>query len=690
MPDIKQKIILDGEKEYNAALKEAQRNLKVLRSEMKAETAELGKNATAQEKNAAKVKNLQKQIAEQEKVVKTYEAALKEVREKYADNEDAIAKWEVKLNDARTALANMKNSIEDVGKAFDNVDQKAELGTVATKSFADSLGSLASIGDSISTSIENVFTGMVGTITQTVEQLWQLISETAAKANSWTDLSAVFGTTATNVEQLYRAISGVGGSGKFDSFISMMTRLSYGGKEKTIAELLGVSDVNYEDKMEYALAVMDAMQKYKETHSKNQTDDMMAEIFGAKKSADVTWLLENWNAILDKREEYAEKGYNMDADEIETMNQVQLKLNDIEAKWEALKDKFAEGFGSVTLDIQAEVSRGLDAIAKFMNAETPEEQEEAIAELEESIIGMFEVVRDAILKGIELLDKLAEQLKESENPTAQALGTILGKLVEALQWITEDNMQHVVDALGILASFWLIGKGAAMAAKIAEMVANINLIKAFSGGSAAAGAAGASGASGAAGLAGAGSALGGLAGLGLIGAGFTWAIDRRQNHAEEVRGTDENLASFAQNDDLKGAFIKYVNAEKALEDLLTSPNYKDDQAEDLMEKVDQAREALNALEGSGELLQAYSDWRQEHSYGNMDWMLPSSDWWQTNGNNNGNSLTSEDISGFKSVPGMMRAAVRDGVSNIKVTIDGQTVGNLVAPYVSQYIARDAG
>ena len=57
--DIKQRILLTGEKEYSAALKEAQRNLKTLRSELKAETAELGANATAQQKNEVKVNNLQ-------------------------------------------------------------------------------------------------------------------------------------------------------------------------------------------------------------------------------------------------------------------------------------------------------------------------------------------------------------------------------------------------------------------------------------------------------------------------------------------------------------------------------------------------------------------------------------------------------------------------------------------------------
>ena len=109
--EIRQKIILEGEREYKEALKEANRNLKTLRSELKAETAELGKNATEQQKTEIRVKSLQKQIQEQEKIVKTYTAALNEVREKYADNEDEIAKWEIKLNDARTALANMKNGL---------------------------------------------------------------------------------------------------------------------------------------------------------------------------------------------------------------------------------------------------------------------------------------------------------------------------------------------------------------------------------------------------------------------------------------------------------------------------------------------------------------------------------------------------------------------------------------------------
>ena len=72
---IASKLQLDGEQQYKKALNDAYRSLKVLRSELKAETAEMGRNATAQDKARAKMASLQKQIAQQEKIVKTLEKA---------------------------------------------------------------------------------------------------------------------------------------------------------------------------------------------------------------------------------------------------------------------------------------------------------------------------------------------------------------------------------------------------------------------------------------------------------------------------------------------------------------------------------------------------------------------------------------------------------------------------------------
>ena len=85
---IASRLQLDGEKEYKQALNDAYRSLRVLRSELKAETAELGRNASEQDKARTKIASLQKQIAEQQKVVKTLEKALADSKREYADNQE--------------------------------------------------------------------------------------------------------------------------------------------------------------------------------------------------------------------------------------------------------------------------------------------------------------------------------------------------------------------------------------------------------------------------------------------------------------------------------------------------------------------------------------------------------------------------------------------------------------------------
>ena len=194
--EIKRKIVLEGEKEFSAALKEAQRNLKTLRSELKAETAELGSNATAQQKAETRAKSLQKQIQEQEKIVKTLQAALAQAKEQYGDNEDVVAKWEQKLNDARTALANMKNglteanqTLKETGAGFREAADGAAETVTATKSAADAMQELGGIGENVAGAIENIFFGMIDVIGQAVSAMWDMVTETAAKVNGWEDIA---------------------------------------------------------------------------------------------------------------------------------------------------------------------------------------------------------------------------------------------------------------------------------------------------------------------------------------------------------------------------------------------------------------------------------------------------------------------------------------------------------------------
>lgn len=55
-----------------------------------------------------------------------------------------------------------------------------------------------------------------------------------------------------------------------------------------------------------------------------------------------------------------------------------------------------------------------------------------------------------------------------------------------------------------------------------------------------------------------------------------------------------------------------------------------------------------------------------------------------------NTLTSEDISGFKGLPAEIASAVRSGMANVKIYIDGYGVGQVVTPYVGSMMAGSLG
>lgn len=706
--DIKQKIVLEGEKEYNRALAEAKRNLKTLRSELKAETAELGANATAQQKNETKIKSLQKQIKEQEKIVKTYQAALKEVKEKYGDNAEAVSKWEVKLNEARSTLANMKNSLEDVGEGFKSVNNNASMATVATKSVADSLGNLSEIGTAISDSIESVFTGLISSMKATISEIWSMIADTAAKANNWTDLASYYGSTASEIERMNKAIEW--SQGNFGDFTNLLNQLSWGGKGKKITEWFGVSDVNYENKLEYAMAVLQEMKELSKSDP-SKLGDAMEDIFGARKSQQIMWFVSNLENIQENLREYDEHGYGMGDDALRQMNDVWLELGEIEGKWDSLKQKFAAGFGTVTLDIMTNVSGSLDALSDYFNAGSDEERQAALDKLEENILAMFTKAKEAIEKGIELLDTIAEDLKKSGNPTAQALGNILSGLVDALKWLTEDNMANVVKALEVLAAFWLTGKGFAMGTKILEIVKNINLIKAFGVGSGAASGVGSGLGSGITG-AGVGMGAGAAAAKALpqiqLGAGnavpvgdwFTHNTALGRQATNFIMGALGLAKPFADEDVLAG--IKQ-NAKTFGSDwdsnVITQLGKNNILYWDMINKwqvqaEEYAQQQAELEQQRLEELQRKTEPTENWEFGE-DWSMDEILQWvdrqntqRTDGGNSGNQdgLTSADAKNMTDAVNKMPNAVAKGVSGIRVYMDGQVVGNLVAPYVSAAIA----
>lgn len=725
--DIKQKIVLEGEKEYNAAIKEAQRNLKVLRSELKAETAELGKNATAQQQNEAKAKSLQKQIKEQERIVKTYEDALKQVREQYGDNEEAIARWEIKLNDARTALANMRNGLESTGTSMQKVTSNAQMGVVAANSLAEAFAKIGNAGSVISGALEDAFTGVTDRVRDIIADVWESIVDLAARSNGLVDLAGFWGTDVNTIQRYKGAVASA--SATLEDLNSIVTKINSGDAKK-ITELTKVSKVDFKDQWKYAMAVMDAM-------SQMSTEERNAagfQIFGGRQATKAFDLLNDWATVQANLDKYDREqgGYGLTTEEMQTMSELYDKVNGLRESWGTLKDMaLVHLTGDLAMNITGNIQEIVDAFKDYFMADNDSDRAAALNRVKENVIEIFENIRDGIEAGLKVLGEIAQELQGSGDPILEAMGKALEVIVSAFEWIANpDNWGAVKTAFETLIGIWAGAKVTTALSNLAGFAANIGTImlaKGLGGGKelidAAAGAgsgtATAAAASGGGFMAGLGAAgkkalefLGGTGGKILGGAGaflatlLTPAATDGDYYDESGVLRDKNgheLVSTNVGSEI--ALDQSVVAERKMP--LTRAQmeameafwdaWRQDDIEMTPTTNEKFIEAWDAYEA------AFAG--QEHLFDKVDQLLtefqsgaaksgewpymedlPASFWEDAGG------ISEADLQGFRNVPNQMAAAVQRGaaagVSGIQVIMDAERVGRLVAPYVSQGIARD--
>ena len=718
--DIRQKIVLEGEKEYSSALKEAQRNLKVLRSELKAETAELGANATAQQKNETRVKNLQKQIKEQEKVVKTYEKALAEVREKYGDNEEAIAKWEIKLNEARSTLANMRNGLDETSQSMKSVASSADMGVVAANSFADSLGKIAEVGNTISASIEGVFTGVVGVISDAISALWDQLMDVAARANQWGDIAGYWNTSASNIQKWYHAVQGT--YNDFSALSNAVTRIVTGDQKK-IAEASGVSAEQYSDKWEYAMAVMDSLGSM----DYEKRLEAVGEIFGEKRSPQILDLLNDWAKIQANLADFdaTNGGYGLTDEQLQKASDLAESVAKIEQSWQALKDMASiELFGDLALNLTGNVQSILDAFKDYFKADNDADRQAALDKVKENVTQIFQSIREAFEEGIKMLGQLAEELKSSQDPAVQALGKILDTLVGAMDWLANpENWETIKKGFEGLIAVWATGKVVSAVGNLSSFAGNILSIYKWWTGQGngipttlpttipTTNPTGVTEPKGTTDLFGndtikttigsvllskvaqtAGSAAFSLASLdptGVVSLLPEVFLDKTAAGQALRKGEGVSGAAAAGAEEVKAAALQAIDNWNTY----------------LFKQLPEAIWGIfgidkNTLQDAADALQEASEWTfgDEYTADDIMQMIENgtpgvvndvdSGWWDDN--DGWSRLPSDSVRGLTTLPEGVKEAIKSGMGNVKVVMDGQVVGNLVAPYVSEQIAREVG
>ena len=453
---IASKLQLDGEQQYKKALNDAYRSLRVLRSELKAETAEMGRNATAQDKARAKMASLQKQIAEQQKVVKTLEKALADSKKEYANNQEVQDKWAEKLNKAREALANMQNALgqtqDDLSKFGSSMKEVANNSGEAMQtvvSFNDAMKSIGSIVSGVGSSLSGIFSATVDTMKDMVDEMFSLMSQAWAAAGDWQQIQTIWGGDLESIERVYTAMSLQGiDAGEVTSGIQKFITNVHNGNKDTMAALeqLHLSESQFSSHWDFFVATMDKASMFKG----NEGYNLMTALFGDKKGAGMTDMLKNWREAMNRyQQDVEETGLALSSPQIEALDEVSHKITEIQQLWETIKTNIGAKLSEVlNMDQLSEDTLAiLRDIGSLLSGKG--DRKEITFKLEQDIKSLLTSISNALGNLSGFLKELGGDLEQSKNPLVSFVGKLINSLSNILDWISK-NSGTIIDWLNKL------------------------------------------------------------------------------------------------------------------------------------------------------------------------------------------------------------------------------------------------
>ena len=471
MSDLKSRITITGEKEYNAAIQEANRTLRVLRSELKAETAELGANATAQDKASAKIKSLQQQIAQQEKIVKNLNEALEKAKTEYADNQEVQDKWEEKLNKARAALAEMKNELEGAEKGVEGFDrglkdssQNVEKTAASVYTLKSGLDAVSKVAAGIGNAIGGAFEALKDTVQTAVNEIMGLMRNAWALAGDWENIANTYGGSAESVQRAYRIVQG--GGFEFSTFTGGVNKLianTHAGSKDfesaldTLEALTGLQldEENFDNHWDYAMSVVEALNR---VGDENVRYSLMEKLFGTKKGEGMAEILTKWEGLSLAYQAAANAGLVLNEAEIEATDAAGDAWEWLKTNWDMLKTLAGmkltiglnmQGFSeNVTTVIQ-------DLADLFRNGVSAEGMKKLGIDIG-VVIDDFGTMMDNLANW---LQETGASLEENGKTNwSVALGKGLQALGRLLEWLG-DHIDDIIALLEKVFPMWLINNG---------------------------------------------------------------------------------------------------------------------------------------------------------------------------------------------------------------------------------------
>lgn len=628
------------------------------------------------------VAQFKQSISQARQNMKTLDAQLKLTEKQYKATGDAETYMQQKTEQLQAKLEEQKAVAENAQKALDDMTKRGV--DSSSKAFQEMIRTLATAkGDLIDTETQ------LQAISESSEQAGDGVSEMNSQlANvgqgiSWQNVTSGLESITGKLEKAAQTAWNFGkklvnatlGAGEWaDELVTEAKTLGLTPQElQAMRYTSNVIDTSVE-------AIVTAKKRLMKERAEEGKDTMGAfaalgiDPTDAKDADDLFWKTgEALMALGDEfdKEAYAQKLFGR-------------SWNDLIPLFEAGRDEYEQTNASwnTLSDDQLESLTKMDDEYQKLNAQFENLKMTALSEFAEPMQKAMEKING-------LLSQFTEWLQSEQGQ--QFVDGVVTALDEGLDWIIK-NKDSVVTALGAIAVAFAAVKTSVVAANVAKFVSGLS---GLIGGKAAASAGTTAASAGTTASSGIGmSGALGLGGAAAIVAGSIWAADRRRNHAEDVRGTNENLA--AQSAGTEQLLANYLNAMK-IQTELDWMEASAEEAQAVVEAAEKAREELMAAEGGQQALDAYSAWRQENSYGNDYWEIPDALAQAvqdltggTEAQKQSNSEMVEASKGMKGLPAETANAVRQALNGAQVRIDGSLLSAYIGEVFAQWVANNGG
>lgn len=689
MAGAKINIGVTGVAQFKQGMNQAKQAAKTLDAQLALTEKEFRATGDAEGYMAKKTAELKAKLEAQKSVVDNAQRALEQMAKNGVDRSSAsYQKLYQEMLKAKGELLDTENALNGVADAGDQASDGVSEMNAQLKRIGDGVNY-----DNITNGLEKIESGIENVISKAFKMGQALVRNTLG-AGAWADELA---TTATQWEDTLESMSG----GK--STTEFLQRMRYTSSiiDTDVDTILDASDKLKKNREKGGKEFMGALAYLGiDPHGKNDMDlfwEAGEAIQALGKDEDkVSYAQQifgkSWRDLMPLfkagREEYEKwnNSWSVVSDEqVENLTKMDDAFQVMNNQWTTLKNTVLAELSTVLTPLMEKLTALMEKFNEYL--QTPQGQE-MLQHLSDALLGMFEDIT-----------------KIDPEKVMEGLIGIFDKIKEGLEWII-NNKDTLVGALKVIAAGFGLLKLGNLAMNVVKISDGFKNILGLGGGKAAAG-----GDTVVDATTTAASTAGSFVPF-LKTIAFTTLLsymgakalgDYRRANPEKILGTEQHLeAKVGKDEELRSMFAQWVDYQAQAERV--DPD-DENRVIEIYDRITELWDAMQGHEGFGALFDSYNAWRQEQGLSNSQWELP--DEWRSNGlvekmdkmtavaedmtgdTANRNKATSEmaaAANNMQGLPAAIEMAVRNGVSNIRVYLDGQLVSNSVGNTMANAIA----